>query len=203
MSTHDPRCPGKRTLQVGGGEDRGRSVLHRADNDMRKGVRRLLSALIAGAVLAVAAPSASAGPPGNDDFDRATVVSSLPFSDSESTLEATRALDDPTPSCGGSHGATVWYAYTPTTDVLVEANTFGSDYDTPLSVWTGGRGSLQEVTCNDDASGVQSRVSFTATAGQTYYVMAASYSGGPGGSLSITTQEPPPPPPPPANDDIQ
>ena len=35
-------------------------------------------------------------------------------------------------------------------------DTFGSDYDTVLAVWTGSRGSLTNVACNDDSSGLQS-----------------------------------------------
>jgi Family of unknown function (DUF6299) len=146
-------------------------------------------ALIAAAMLL---PSvAAAQPPPNDDFDSATVIGSLPFSDSLSTVEATTASDDP--SCFGA-GPTVWYSFTPASDVRVNANTFGSDYDTTISVYTGSRGSLSQIACNDDTVGVQSRVGFIATAGTTYHIMVGSFSGGPGGNLQLTVQEAPPAP---------
>lgn len=131
--------------------------------------------------------------PSNDDFDSATVVSEpLPFTDSISTVDATSAADDP--GCSGV-GATVWYSYTPSADGFIEANTFGSDYDTTLSVYTGNRGELSQIACNDDAADVQSRVTWEAVAGTTYHLMAGSYSGGPGGNLVLTVQQGAPPPP--------
>ncbi|MBW3645024.1 MAG: hypothetical protein KY441_05910 [Actinobacteria bacterium] len=136
--------------------------------------------------------------PSNDDFDSATaVVEPLPFTDSISTIDATPTADDP--HCAGT-GATVWYSYTPSADSFIEANTFGSDYDTTLSVYTGDRGALSQIACNDDAQGLQSSVTWEAVAGTTYHLMAGSYFGGPGGNLSFTVQQgeaPPPPPPPP------
>jgi hypothetical protein len=57
----------------------------------------------------------------------------------------------------------------------LEANTFGSNYDTTLSVYTGTRATLTQLGCNDDSNGsTQSRVRFDATAGTTYYFMVSS-----------------------------
>ena len=57
----------------------------------------------------------------------------------------------------------------------VEANTFGSNFDTTLGVYTGTRGSLTQIACNDDSNGtLQSRVRFDAIAGTTYYFMVSS-----------------------------
>src|SRR3954469_312907 len=88
------------------------------------------------------APALAAAPPPNDDFDAATVISSLPFSDGIDTSPATTAAD--APYCAGT-GASVWYRFTPTQDVDVQADTFGSSYDTTLSAFTGSRGSLTRV----------------------------------------------------------
>ena len=111
-------------------------------------------------------------PPPNDDFDHPTVVPSVPFTVSEDTSNATGAPDDPF-CAGGSQ--TVWFAFTPTVDMRIEANTFGSSYDTALSVYVGQRGALTQIACNDDAAfTAQSRVRFDAVAGTTYYFMAAS-----------------------------
>ena len=62
--------------------------------------------------------------------------------------------------------------------------TCGSDFDTLLGVYTGTPvGSLTAVASNDDACGsglTQSRVVFTATAGQTYRIAVDGYNNGPG-----------------------
>src|SRR3954452_12572824 len=152
-----------------------------------------LLALLAGiAMAAQGAPALAAAPPPNDDFDAATVISSLPFSDGIDTSQATTAADDP--YCAGN-GASVWYRFTPTQDVDVQADTFGSSYDTTLSAFTGSRGSLTPVACNDDSGSLQSKISFTALAGTTYYIMAAAYGSGSGGQLSISTKPVAPPGP--------
>ena len=64
-------------------------------------------------------------------------------------------------------------------------------YDTVLGIWdgTGGCGNLVAVSCNDDDPngcttggffGLESRVSWTATAGTPYYISVAGYAGGTG-----------------------
>jgi len=153
--------------------------------------KRLLSVL-ALLVLFASAP-ALAQPPANDDFDAATVISSLPFEEWANTAEATNASDDP----DLFPGATVWYSFTPLTDTSLEANTFGSEYDTMLFVWIGDRGSLQLIDYNDDAGGgLESRVRFAAAAGTTYHLMVGSFGGSPGGNLHFFMDVAPPPPPP-------
>ena len=140
-------------------------------------------------LLAVVAP-AYAQPPSNDDFDAATAFTTLPFTDAVDTTEATTADDDP--DCVGN-GHTVWYAFTPASDVEVTANTFGSDYDTTLSVYTGTRGALEQIACNDDSGSLQSRVAFDATGGTTYFLMVGSFFDSPGGSLVFNAFVLPPP----------
>lgn len=112
-------------------------------------------------------------PPVNDDFDHPTVIPSMPFTVSESATNATVSPDDP--FCV-SRTQSVWFSFTPTQNQRLEANTFGSNYDTTLAVYTGTRGSLIQIACNDDSSGtVQSRVRFNAVAGTTYYFQASSF----------------------------
>jgi hypothetical protein len=153
--------------------------------------RTALLLLAVPALLLLAATPAIAQPPANDDFDSATVVPGLPFTDQVNTTEATTAADDP--DCFGQ-GATVWYSFTPTTDLRVDANTLGSDYDTTLSVYTGTPGALTQIACNDDVAGsLQSRVRFDATAGETYFFMVGSFGGGPGGNLTFNLDVAPPP----------
>jgi len=132
-----------------------------------------------------------ARPPVNDDISRAIPITDVPSTFTAFTTLATWALDDP--FCGGA-GRSVWYAFTPATDMRVEMNTFGSDYDTTLSVYTGTRGSLTQLACNDNAGkSPQSRIRFDAQAGVTYWVMAGAYYGSAGGQLVLNVLEPPPP----------
>ena len=130
--------------------------------------------------------------PTNDDFEAAvTVTEPLPFTHSVNTAEATPAEDDPPDQCAAT-GATVWYQFTPTADMRVEANTFGSNFDTGIAVYTGTPGDLTEVTCNDDSQGASSRVRFDATANVTYFFKVGAFAGGTGGDLTFNVNVAPP-----------
>jgi len=100
--------------------------------------------------------------------------------------------EDPDASCGGViHN--VWYRYTAPSNGFVRFQTFGSNYDTFLAIYTGTYGSLTEVACNDDYDGsLQSRVDLPVTAGTTYHIMIASYSGSTG-TLVFEAEELPSP----------
>jgi hypothetical protein len=142
--------------------------------------------LESGGQLVVSAAERTTSAPGNDDLEQATPITALPFADELDTSEATRAPDDPV--CAGE-GPTVWYALTLDTQTRVEFNTFGSDYDTTLSAYTGERGSLEELACNDDTrEGLQSRIRFTAEAGQTYLVMVGAFDIDEGGLLHLAAR---------------
>jgi hypothetical protein len=131
-------------------------------------------------------------PPPNDDFDHPMFVPSIPFSITEDATNATIAPDDPF-SCY-SRNQTVWFAYTPDSNIGLEANTFGSNYDTTLTVYTGPRGALSQIGCNDDAGGTwNSRVRFDAVAGTTYYFMVSSLYPTPSANLVFNLLEGPPP----------
>ena len=153
---------------------------------------RTSSALAVIAMTVVGALPTLAAPPPNDDIANAvTVTEPLPFSNSVSTVEATTAPDDP--DCVGN-GPTVWYAYTPSASGYIHANTFGSDYDTTLSAYTGSPGNLTQIACNDDAGGdFQSQVIIPVTAGVTYYFMPGAYASGLGGNLVFNLDMVPPP----------
>jgi hypothetical protein len=143
------------------------------------------------ALIGLGISPAAAVPPFNDDFDSTTIVTEpLPFTDAINTSEATTAADDP--DCVGQ-GPTVWYSFTPTEDTRIRAHTFGSDYDTTLSVYSGTRGNLTQIACNDDFLGLQSQVNFDAIAGETYFFMVGAYGSGPGGNLVFTIEVAPPP----------
>lgn len=133
-----------------------------------------------------------APPPPNDDFNNPTVMPSVPYTVSEDATNATVAPDDPY-TCYGRN-QTVWFAYTPQSNIRLEANTFGSNYDTTLAVFTGTRGALNQIGCNDDAGGtVNSRVRFDAVAGTTYYIMVSSLYPVSSANLVFNLLEAPPP----------
>lgn len=147
----------------------------------------ILSFAISLSLLLAATVPVMASAPSNDDFDDATPITSLPFSDAIDTKDATEATDDP--ECSGA-GPTVWYALTLADDAFVEVNTFGSNYDTTLSAYVGERGDLLRIACNDDASGsLQSRIRLTVPAGTTIFIMAGAFGSGPGGDLVLNALE--------------
>jgi hypothetical protein len=132
-------------------------------------------------------------PPLNDDFDSATIISSLPFTDTLDTSGATSAPDDPT-SCGNN--ASVWYAFTPTQNEVVRTTTSASGYLAFLSVYTGTRGALTAIAC-----GFTAPLVFSAQAGTTYFLMVSACcgtGGGGGGNLVLSASVVPPP----SNDDF-
>jgi hypothetical protein len=133
-------------------------------------------------------------PVGGDDFDTATQIASTPYEDTRDVSRAQAADDDPV-DCYGS-AASVWYAFTPSESGTLDISTAGSDYDTALGVYTGSRGALTPVACNDDADGaLTSKVSFEATTGVTYYILAVAASGSRPGTLQLSASLTPPTPP--------
>jgi hypothetical protein len=147
---------------------------------------------LAGISLLGLAPAALAQPT-NDDFDNATPIDQLPFTDRLSIEGATSAGDDP--DCAIAF-YTVWYSFTPGEDIRVEANTFGSSYDTTLSAYVGTRGNLDQIACNDDVVGsLQSRIRFDAEEGETVYFMIGSFSEEIGDLVFNVLEAGPPEPP--------
>ena len=137
--------------------------------------------------------------PGNDDFANAATVGSLPFIVSDLDIDdATTQGNDPVHPCGSSiypkQSRSVWYRYVPSQTGLFEIDTYGSTYDTVLSVWQGTWGSLTNLGCNDDdfsrsgdssidkeATGrepaiPQSKVEVAMFSGSTYYIEVSHYS---------------------------
>ena len=134
--------------------------------------RWFASALAALALLVLAAPPASAEPPPNDKLRNAIEIPSIPYTNEQSTLDA---VSDGPRFC--SNDGSVFYRYTATQTQRLQADTIGSDYDTVLGVFTGGRFDAVEVACNDDRFDLDSGVRFRAEAGQTYYFMIGSCCG--------------------------
>jgi photosystem II stability/assembly factor-like uncharacterized protein len=129
------------------------------------------------------APLPTSGPPANDAFSRAYVLSGRSAYRGDDTNEkATREPGEPR-HAGAPGGASVWYRWTAPASGPVTIGTRDSDFDTSLGVYTGSSvGSLRAVASNDDAAkGVRtSRVRFTARAGRRYRIAVDGYDAGAG-----------------------
>jgi hypothetical protein len=113
--------------------------------------------------------------PANDDFDNATTIAALPFTDTISIVEATASNDDPGQSENGPQciyeaiiGGTAWYRFTPPQDMRLNANTVRTRFDTDIFIYTGTRGNLTFVGCTD---GLPGSTTFDAVGGTTYHIM--------------------------------
>ena len=124
----------------------------------------------------VAGPAAE--PNNNDNFNFPIIINAQPYSNTQSVAAYTVVGDDPKISCNDNDTgyATALYRYTPSENQTLTISTLNSDYDTVLAIWTGTRGSLTSVTCNDDFGGtLQSLVTVNLTAGTTYQIEVASW----------------------------
>jgi hypothetical protein len=120
------------------------------------------------------APSALAAP-SNDRLHNATTIASLPKVITQDTSDA--QADGPR-LCGFGNSSSVFFQFTPSVSGTLQADTWGSNYDTMLQAFTGSPGAFDLVRCNDDFVGFQSAVSFPADAGTTYYFMVVTCCGG-------------------------
>jgi PKD repeat protein len=115
-------------------------------------------------LLLLAVPIAGAAAPANDDFGTAASISSYPFNTSQDTSDATLDPNDPI-YCAPEQEATVWYTLTNAESRQIYANTYGSSYDTMITVVMGTPGGFGSVTCGYGS------VDFLAVPNQTYYLM--------------------------------
>jgi Icc-related predicted phosphoesterase len=107
----------------------------------------------------------------NDKFSDAINITKFPFTAIQSTVNATVDANEASPDCAISgSGSSVWYKYTPSSNQMVVFDTFDSDYNTVLSVWTGSTQPLTQVACNDNMGAQQSQVIVNLTAGTSYFV---------------------------------
>lgn len=153
---------------------------------MKRLLIMLAAVLSLGTIGLPAAAQAATAPP-NDSFAHATVITSLPYSTTEDTSQATWASSDPT---GCTNSGSVWFRFTPSSDMQIATNTAGSDYDATVSVWTGTSRSLSMVACSLPYG--QGRTVFSATAGTTYYLLVGSCcgdGGNGGGNLQLSVHQ--------------
>ncbi len=116
--------------------------------------------------------------PANDNFANRITITGGSGATSASNSGASKETGEPN-HAGNAGGRSLWWQWTAPTSVRVTINTFGSDFDTLLAVYTGTSvGGLTAVASNNDMglSGpglpppVESRVIFDAVAGRVYQI---------------------------------
>ena len=122
-------------------------------------------------------------PDNNDDFaDRITLTGTL-ASDEVSNIGFTGEPGEPDHADVSDVLNSAWWTWTAPTSAQVLLDTFGSDFDTTLAVYTGtDLDTLVEVAANDDSESfdggtTQSAVAFDAVAGTTYQIAVDGFSG--------------------------
>jgi hypothetical protein len=139
-------------------------------------------------------------PPANDAFGQAQVVPTN-FHTMVSNAKATMQNGEPATGACDQMRATLWYRLTPAHDTVLRADTFGSQPDTMLAVFTGSSlANIKYRQCDDDTSFDhqavhKSSVTWHATAGTTYFIQLGGYDNETG-NIDFTIQ----PVTPPAND---
>jgi hypothetical protein len=108
--------------------------------------------------------------PPNDDFANAYSIVGDVARTSGYSMNATTEVGEPN-HAGAGTDSSVWWTWTPAVSQTTTIDTFGSDFDTVLGVYTGAAvGSLTGIASNDNAGGAQSSVTFAAVAGTTYRI---------------------------------
>ena len=133
----------------------------------------------------------------NDSCQTAIEISTFPFSFTNVLSKAVYHNTFPSPTAGTGGANEFFKISRPTPGTAFTIDTFGSLFDTVLSVWqvsvfpeavfvSGECGALQELVSDNDANGgLQSSVSFTADGSNDYYVVAEPHNDGPGGMLVL------------------
>jgi hypothetical protein len=91
----------------------------------------------------------------NDDFEDAQYYDYYELYDGRledhtSTVHATLENNDPIISCKTDYSHSVWYEWFAGYNSSIIVNTYGTTYDTVAAVFTGEKGDLDELDCNDD-----------------------------------------------------
>lgn len=121
------------------------------------------------------------GPPSNNNFASAQLISGTSGSVSGSNAGATREIGEPI-HAGNVGGRSIWFRWIAPSNMTVRFTTLGSAFDTLLAVYTGNSvSSLSPVAASDDADGLTtSSVAWVAISGTTYYIAIDGRSAGVG-----------------------
>ena len=155
----------------------------------------VLTALGAVGMVALPEDSVSAGTAAaaNDNFADAGIISEpLPYGNKQDTSGATLETGE-RQVCSGI-ASTVWYSFTPGSNVLLVADTDGSSYDTALAAYTGADlNALTAVDCDSDSGpGSSSLLTINAFVGETYFFQVGGDFGESGNQVFNLNFIPPP-----------
>ncbi|NEP47957.1 MAG: hypothetical protein F6K65_03660 [Moorea sp. SIO3C2] len=120
----------------------------------------------------------------NDNFADRISLNGTSVSTTGTNLGFTGESGEPNHARFDSQLNSAWWSWTAAADGTVTIDTFGSNYDTTLAVYTGSAvNSLTEIDSNDDSFSLnnniftlQSAVQFTVTAGTTYQIAVDGFS---------------------------
>jgi len=136
-------------------------------------------------------------PPADDNFANAATLSGQSGTTTGTNLGATLEAGEPPPFAGtGNHS--VWWKWTAPLSGEVTFDTIGSNFNTVLSAYFGSAiNALTLIAGNDDIGGgvLQSRITFRAQVGFTYYIRVDGFSPSDTGSITLNWSEPPTPSP--------
>jgi len=133
----------------------------------------------------------------NDNFADSLTLSGEDVSTTGTNIGFTGEVGEPNHAGASGVLNSAWWNWTAPTSGNVTIDTFGSDYDTTLAVYTGSSlGSLTEIASNDDSGSLQSQVDFNTVAGTTYQIAIDGYSSSTGDiALNIDLETPETPTP--------
>ena len=154
-------------------------------------MRQLSRTCVALSVAALPLLAPAALPQGGDrgaEAQEITGVGTFPFDNSEATTDGSAA-----PGCEaygtGEIASDVWFRWTAPESATYFVDSCGqTDVDTRIAVYAE-EAPAAPLDCADDTCGIQSRVSFTATAGASYLLRVGCYPGAPGGSGTFTINQ--------------
>ena len=121
----------------------------------------------------------------NDVFSQPKVLNSLVNALTDSNVGATNELNEQTTY--GTTSATKWFKFTPSITSSITIDLSGSSFDTVLGVYTGSSVSQLSLIAKDDdgGDGSTSKLTFNATAEESYKIQVGSY-GDSTGSIRLT-----------------
>jgi hypothetical protein len=110
--------------------------------------------------------------PTNDTCASATLITSLRYTNTQSTIVA-HSTGDPRPICfGPDFGKGVWYKFTAPAYGQMIVDTIDSDFSTGIATYTGACGALTLLSCNGSSYAHQAALTNTVSLGVTYYILA-------------------------------
>lgn len=124
--------------------------------------------------------------PANDDFVARQSIVAQTSTSNGTNVNSSSQVGEPLNPANAAGGKTVWWSWKPNFSGNVTISTVGSNFDTTLAIYTGsGLANLNLVGANDDANGVYSAVSFTATSGTEYLIQVDGYNGATGSIVLV------------------